>query len=397
MLPFSGLVILDFTRGYPGAFTTMILGDFGAEVIRIDPPGMKSRGQDVDPEELAAYNTVYRNKRSIIINLKSEEGQAVLHRLAKKADILLEGFRPGVMDRLNVGYETLKKINPRLIYCSLSGFGQSGPYVSKPAHDMNYISFGSVLGLIGQRNGSPYLPSNFIADLAGAALHGTIGILIALMARERTGKGQFVDVAYLDSVISMLSLEAPNYFRTGKVPRRGETILTGAVPWTNVYKCKDGEYVTIACIEPQFWVNLCQALGKEELIRLQTQPWGPSEEMDAATSELAEILLTKTRDEWFEFFDGMDVCFGPVYYMNETFSNPQVLHREMVVELNHPRLGKIKQIGHPIKLSDTPAEIRSLGTPDGSHTEEILRELGYTKEDIEKLRSSETVGFSSSS
>jgi len=393
MLPFSGIVVLDFARGYPGAYTTMFLGDFGAEVIRIDPPRVATPRQDYDPEEVTAYSTVYRNKKSIIINLKSEEGQAVLHRLVKKADVLLEGFRPGVMDRLNAGYQTLKEMNPRLIYCSLSGFGQDGPYVTKPAHDMNYISLGGVLSLIGQRNGSPYLPSNFLADLAGAGLHGVIGILIALMAREKTGKGQFVDIAYLDSVISLLSLEAPNYFRTGKVPRRGETVLTGAVPWTNVYKCKDGEYITIACIEPHFWVNMCRALGKEELIRLQTPSYVPSEEMDGAISELAEVFITKTRDEWFKFFKDIDVCFGPVYYLNETFSDPQVLHRRMVAEIHHPKIGKVKQIGLPIKLSDTPGQIRNLGTPDGTHTEEILLKLGYTRREIEKLRSTAAIGF----
>ena len=164
MLPFSDLVVLDFTRGYPGSYTTMFLGDFGAEVIRVDPPRQTAPRQDYDPEEIAAYNTVYRNKKSIIINLKSGEGQAVLHRLVKKADVLLEGFRPGVMDRLNAGYQTLKEINPRLIYCSSSGFGQDGPYVTKPAHDMNYISFGGVLSFVGQRNGPPYLPSNLITN-----------------------------------------------------------------------------------------------------------------------------------------------------------------------------------------------------------------------------------------
>ena len=393
MLPFSETVVLDFTRGYPGAYTSMFLGDFGAEVIRIDPPRETAPGQDYDPEEVAAYNTVYRNKKSIIINLKSEPGQAVLHRLVKRADVVLEGFRPGVMDRLNAGYETLKEINPRLVYCSLSGFGQDGPYVTRPAHDMNYISLGGVLSLVGQRNGPPYLPSNFIADLAGAGLHGLIGILIALAAREKTGEGQFVDIAYLDSVISLLSLEAPNYFRTGKVPRRGETGLTGAVPWTNVYQCKDGEYITIACIEPHFWVNICQALGKEELIRLQTPPYPPSEEMDNAIAELAALFITKTREEWVEFFEGMDVCFGPVRYLNETFSDPQVLHRHMVAEIDHPRIGKVRQVGLPVKLSDTPGQIRSLGTPDGSHTEEILLGLGYTGQEIEDLRTTGVVGF----
>lgn len=390
MLPFEGLRVLDFTRGYPGSHATMFLGDFGADVIRVDPPpGATPRG-DMDQEILAAFQTVHRNKKSIIINLKSEDGQAVLRKLVQKADILLEGFRPGVMARLGAGYEDLKEINPRLIFCSLSGFGQDGPYVSRPAHDMNYISLAGALSLIGQRNGPPYLPSNLLADFGGAAMHGLTGILIALFARERTGQGQHVDIAYLDSVISLMSQETPNYFLTGQVPRRGETRLTGAHPWTNVYCCQDGEYITIACIEPQFWDTLCREFDREDLIRYQREPY-PQEELDDVTRQLAEIFLTRTRDEWVEFFEGKEVCFGPVNYLNETFQNPQVLHRRMVVEIDHPKAGKVKQIGLPIKLSDTPGEIRSLGTPNGTDTGEILRELGYGEEEVGALLDSGAV------
>jgi len=386
MRPFEGLIVLDFAGIYPGSFSTMFLADFGADVIRVDRPAAATAaaGLPFASEEMAAYTTVHRNKRSIIVDMKSEGGQTVLHKLVARADILLEGYRPDVMTRLNADYATLSKINPRLIYCSLSGFGSSGPYVKKPAHDMNYISFGGVLSLIGERDGYPVLPSNFIADLAGAALHGLIGILTALHARERTGKGQHVDIAYLDSVISLLSLEAPHYFRSGNVPRRGETVLTGTVPWVKVYKCRDGEYITIACLEPHFWDNLCRLVGREDLIDLQRSPHS-QEEMDGASAQLAEIFLTRSREEWTEFFSGEDVCFGPVKYLDETFTDPQVLHREMVIEREHPRVGKVKQIGMPIKLSDTPAGVENLGVPDGANTDEILAELGYGEAEIDRL------------
>lgn len=392
MLPFSGLVILDLSRGYPPAYATMTLADFGAEVIRIDPPPTESRRGDRanDREEVAAYSTLLRNKKSIIINLRSGEGQSVLYELVKKADVLLEGFRPGVMARLNADYDTLKEINPRLIYCSLSGFGADGPYALRPGHDMNYIALAGVLSLIGPRDGPPYLPSNYIADYAGAALQGLIGILIALAAREKTGKGQFVDISYVDGVISLLAQEAPNYFQTGVVPRRGKTMLTGGVPWVNVYKCKDGEYITIAPIETHLYENLCRAIDKEELISKQ---FATPEENEKIKVTLTEVFMTKTRDEWFKFFEDKNTCVGPVYYLNETFSDPQILHRKMVEEVDHPKFGKIKQVGIAIKLSETPGQIKSLGTLSGAHTEEILLEAGYRKEEIERLRKSGTVGF----
>jgi len=224
--------------------------------------------------------------------------------------------------------------------------------------------------------------------MSGAGLHGAIGILIALMAREKTGKGQFVDTVYLDGVISLLAYEAAYYFYTGEVPRRGESYATGGVPWVNVYKCKDGEYISVNTFESHLWENLCRALERDDLIPYQNMPM---QEQDKAFSALAEVFLAKTRDEWFEFFKDKNTCVAPVYYLNETFADPQVLHRKMVVEMEHPRLGKIRQIGIPIKLSETPGQIRSLGTPNGVHTEQILAELGYSKEEIEKLRSVEAI------
>jgi len=393
MMALTGTVVLDLSRGFPGARCAVFLADFGAEVIRIDPPtgaistvtltGMEA----IEGEKLSAFYASNRNKKSIKLNLRSEQGREVFYRLIKKADVLIEGFRPGIMKRLQSDYETLKKQNPKLIYCALTGFGQDGPYANLPGHDMNYAALGGALSLIGPRDGPPYLASNILADVAGAGLNGTIGILMALLARERTGKGQFVDIAYLDGVISLLD-EAGNYFATGKVPRRGETFLTGGALYANVYRCKDGEYITIGCFEPNFWQNLCRAIGREDLIPLQDPP---PQKREMVKSALQEAFLAKTRDEWFEFCKDKDTCVAPVYYLNETFNDPQVRHRHMVVEIEDARLGKVRQIGIPIKLSDTPGQIRSLGVVPGANTKEILHELGYTREEIDKLRQAQAI------
>jgi len=384
------ITVLDMTRRYPGAYSTMYLGDFGAEVIKIDPPPEKFSlpGVDASTPEFAANYAPDRNKKSIVIDLASDGGQEIFSRLVKKADVLVEGFRPGVMKRLKADYETLIEENPRLIYCSLTGFGHDGPYARMPGHDMSYCALAGALSMIGQRNGPPYLASNYLADVAGAGLHGVIGILLALIAREKTGRGQFVDIAFLDGVISLLVTDASLYFATGKVPRRGETPTTGAMPWANIYRCKDGEYISVGCIEIHFWENLCRAVGREDLIPHHSPP---PEERDKVISEIGKVFLTQTRDEWFEFLKDKETCVGPVYYLNETFSDPQVLHRRMVVEVDHPELGKIKQTGIPIKLSETPGQIRSLGTLLGAHTNEILHDLDYDQEAIEDLRRSGAV------
>jgi crotonobetainyl-CoA:carnitine CoA-transferase CaiB-like acyl-CoA transferase len=376
--PLEGLIVLDLARGYPGAYSTLFLADFGADVIRVDPPPARP----VPPEAAirdGAYGIVHRNKRSVIINLQDPRGKEFFLRLASKADVLLEGFRPGVMKRLGVDYETLRLLNERLIYCSESGFGQSGPYVQKAGHDMNYIAMAGVLALIGEKNGQVYFPSNLVADMAGAGLHGTIGILLALAAREKTGKGQYVDISYLDATISLMAYEASRYFATGVAPKRGEAQYTGALPWVAAYRCKDGEYFTVAPIEPHLYMNFCRALGREDLVDKQrTTP----EENERIKAELAAIFLTRTRDEWTAFFKNVDTCVGPVMYLNETFADPQVLHRKMLVQVDHPQLGAIKQTGLAIRLSETPGQIRTTGVPSGANTREIMKTFGYTEAEI---------------
>lgn len=385
MLPLSEITVLDLNRRYPGAYSAMILGDFGADVIKVDAPGQQfpaAPGIDTMSEKFAAYYALDRNKKTIVINMKSQEGQEVFYKLVKKADVLIEGFRPGVMKRLNADYDALKRINPSLIYCSLTGYGHDGPYANMPGHDFNYCAIAGLLNLIGPRDGPPYFASNFLADMAGAGLHGVIGILIALVARGKNGHGQFVDISYMDGAMSLLAMEASVYFASGIAPRRGETVSTGGAPWAQVFKCKDGEYFTIGCAEPHLWENLCRALEREDLIAFHN---APREKVSKVVADLAQIFLTKSRDEWFDLLKDKDTCIAPVYTLDETFLDPQVLHRRMLVEIEHPKLGKIKQLGIPIKLSDTPGRIRSLGSLVGTHTEEILHSLGYDNNKIKKL------------
>ncbi len=384
--------MLDLARRYPGAYTTMFLSDFGAQVIKIDPPGpsIMAEIRNVPEERLAPFYALDRNKRSVVLDLKNPACREVFLRLAQRADVLVEGFRPGVTDRLGIGYKQLSELNPRLVYCSQSGFGQDGPYAGIPGHDANYLAMSGALSLIGERNGRPFLPSNLIADFAGAGLHSTIGVLLALMARERTGRGQYVDIAYLDTVVSLLAWQASMYFATGKLPKRGEDALTGAAPFYQVLRCKDGEYMTIGAAEPHLWVNLCKALGREDLI----DGYLPEtlEESDRIVAELAEVFATRTRDEWWTYLKDKNTCVGPVYNIDEALEDPQLRHREMVVEMDHPLVGKVTQTGIPIKLSETPGSIHRLGVPTGADTAAVLEELGYGEDEIQALRAQGALG-----
>ncbi|MDD5704089.1 MAG: CaiB/BaiF CoA-transferase family protein, partial [Dehalococcoidales bacterium] len=245
------------------------------------------------------------------------------------------------------------------------------------------------LSMIGAADGRPYAPSNYLADMGGAALHGLAGILIALIARYKTGQGQFIDISYTDSTLSLMEYDVFSYFHTGVVPRRGETMTTGLTAAGHIYQCKDGEYMVIACGEYHFWENLCRAIGREDLIRYHRMP---PEEQKPGIDELTKIFLTRTRDEWWEFLKDKDICAAPVYYINEALNDPQILHRQMVLNLEHPVLGTLKQLGFPIKLSNTPAGIRRLGKAAGFDTQKIMEELGYSSEDIQRLKQLGSIG-----
>ncbi|NQT47632.1 MAG: CoA transferase [Chloroflexi bacterium] len=395
-LALSGIRVLDLSGMGPASIAAMMLGDMGAEVIKIDlPPGGGSRGvgdglayipEDRDEALRMACNTsAGRNKKYTALNLRTEAGQRVFHKLAETSDVVLESFRPGVMDKMNVGYEAMSKTNPRIIYCAVTGYGQTGPYKSLPGHDANYAAMGGMQALIGEsKDGAPVLALNIVADMVVAVYHTVIGILLAVCARERTGRGQMVDVSMTDGVVGMLIgiPGATEYFYSGVVPKRGETMTSGNLPYYGVYQTKDDKWLTLCPIEPKFWANACRTLGCEEFIPQEFDP----DKKDEMLAELRKIFRTKTRDEWFDELCKADVPVGKVLELDEMFSDPQVLAREMVVEMNHEKLGKVRQIGMAIKLSDTPGTIRSLGGLLGQDTDEVLSGAGYAQSDINSLR-----------
>jgi alpha-methylacyl-CoA racemase len=399
--PLEGIKVLELIRVAPGAFCTMMLADMGAEVLKIETPPTETSeagaGQATEEARRAAFQFVNRNKRSIAINLKHPAGQKILHQLAADADVLVEGFRPGVMARLGGDYAMLSQINPRLIYCSLSGFGQDGPYRDLPAHDINYLSIGGVLNLIGEPDRPPAIPLNIIADYAGASMHGTVGILLALLARQQTGRGQWVDVSYLDTTVSLLAATpmVRDFFFNGNSYGRGAGALGGSFPYYTTYETADGKLLSVGCTEPWLWQNFCTAIGRADLARfaLRSEHFAGLADSTAqqAKQEVQEVLRRKTRDEWCAFFKDKNVCVAPVYTVAETFQDPHVVARHMVVDIEDRRYGTVRQAGVAIKLSETPGSIRHVGPMLGEHTEAVLETLGYTAAECAQLRQAGTV------
>lgn len=369
-----------------------MMADYGAEVIKIEEPGRGDyiRWRKPAIEGIGARHlTINRNKKSIELNLKSEEGKEIFKKMAANADVILESFRPGVMDRLGLGYDEISKINEGIIYCSLTGYGQTGPYRNLPGHDINYIGYSGILGLIGQKNGKPVVPGVQIADIGGGALMALSGISMALFHKERTGKGQYIDVSMLDGAVSWLYAAASDYFASAAVPERGKTRLSGQFAFYDVYETKDTKYITVGASEEKFWEEICQLIGKPEWIGLQNETGEVQEQLK---EEMSEFFKQKNQKEWLDLLQTKDTCVGPVYDIDEIFLDPQIIERQLFTEMNHPVAGVIKQFGFPIKFSQTPGKIHSHSPLLGEHTDEILLELDYSKESIEALRINEVIG-----
>lgn len=384
-LPLEGIKVLDLSRYLPGPLATQILADFGAEVIKIeDRKG--ELGRFLPPmidDTSARFYAVNRNKKSMGLDLKQPEGKEIFKKLAAEADIIVDQFRPDVMSKLGLGYETLKEINPRIIYCIITGYGLTGPMRDAAGHDINYLNISGITELLGTKEGPPAMSGVQIADTAGGSLYSVIAILLALAAREKTGKGQLCDVAMMDGALSLLSYTIGEWSGGGNLPKRGNELLTGGYATYNNYECKDGKYVSLGAVEAKFWASFCKKIGKEEYIPLQMditrQP-----ELEAS---IQSIMLTKTRDEWVEFFADSDICFTPVLTLDEMAQHPQVLAREMIHTLpDFQGSGKdLVCTGVPIKLSETPGEAKMVFAKTGQHTDEVLAGLGYSTSQIEQL------------
>lgn len=365
--------MIDLSRQLPGPFCSTLLADLGMDVLCVGAPS--------DPFGVG-IPFLARNKRSMTLNLKTERGRELLLSLIDGADVVLEGFRPGVTKRLGIDYETLAARNPRLVYCAITGYGQDGPYRDRVGHDINYLGFAGVLGYLGEEGRAPIVPGVQIADIGGGSLMAAVGILSALLAREHTGRGQMVDVAMMDGAVSwnVYNILLHQYF--GKPPVRGGEQLTGRNPCYGVYETRDGRHVTVGAYEGHFWATLCRHFGKEEWIPLQ---WEQGEKREEMMRFFRAAFREKTLAEWMAELGEKEICFGPVSSLDEVYADPQVRHRGMILETESPT-GRTRMTGVPIKLSDTPGSIRSAPTALGHDTDAVLAGLGLDAAAIAELR-----------
>lgn len=383
--PLKNIRVLDLSRLLPGPLCSLFLADLGAEVIKIEdteagdyirwlPPLLDDYG--------AVFHALNRNKKSIRLNLKRPEGIEVFKKLAERSDCIIESFRPGTMEKLGLGYQTLKEINPRLIYCAITGYGQDGPLRNRAGHDINYISIAGVLGATRGQDGTPVLPAVQIADIGGGSLLALSGILLALYQRERSGLGQFLDISMTDGCFAFMMHHLAESFGRGTKFKPGGERLTGGLACYQVYRTRDNKFISVGALEPKFWANLLRILGKEEFINSQFV----EDDQPAIKKALQEVFLTKTQKEWLELFEGKDVCCEPVYEPEEVESDPQIRARGLFTRIKL-RNGKASlQINTPIRGTGIKKINISQAPNYGEHTEAILKELGYSNDIISDLK-----------
>ena len=376
----AGIRVVDLTRYIPGPYCTRLLGDLGADVIKIEAPPIGDPTRAVPPavgEESAVFGALNRNKRSIAVDIRSEEGSAVVRRLVSEADVLVEAFRPGVLARHGLGALELCAAHPRLVYCSLTGYGQGGPLASRAGHDIDYLALGGFLGSNRDEAGRPVLPVTQVADMT-AGLLATVGILAALQARERTGRGQVVDASLLEGVLSLMTLPSARLLAGGALVNE----LAGTHACYHVFRCRDGKHLAVGALEPKFWEALCDVLGLGDLLGRQ---WEGGKKREETIGRLAAVFAEADRDEWVRRFAGIDACVEPVLDLAEALDHPQVEARRAVTE--QPAGEEwLRTVASPLRLSETPVSVRRGAPGFGVHTDDVLRDLGYGEGEIARMR-----------
>jgi crotonobetainyl-CoA:carnitine CoA-transferase CaiB-like acyl-CoA transferase len=379
-IPLSSVRVLDLSRGLPGPFCTQILSDYGAEIIKIEDRTGDPARRNHPPiaGESAQFFSVNRNKRSLTLDLKTKEGQSIFKKLLSNSDVLIDGFRPGTMEKLGLGYEILKELNPGLIYCSLTAFGSTGPLRFSPAHDVNVTALAGITELTGRHDGPPAISTVQISALSGA-LYAVIAVLIALLQRKETGLGQYCDVAMLDSSISLLAYTLAEWSANRNIPQRGKERLTGNSAYFNLYETSDGRYLSLGAAEKKFWEKFCSGIGKPEYIEIHKE----ESRQDEMIEEIQTILRGKSQQEWMEIF-GEEICLTPVLNLDEVSKHPQVQNREMIIKLDNFRESGMDLAlpGPAIKFSDISCQETFEFPRTGQHKLEILEELGYTPDEI---------------
>ena len=389
--PLASLKVLDFSTLLPGPFASLLLADMGAEVLRIESPTRMDLLRVLPPHDQgvsASHAYLNRNKRSLALDLKQPEALEVIKQLLQDYDIVLEQFRPGVMDRLGLGYEALKAINPKLIYVSITGYGQTGPYKDRAGHDINYLALAGLASYTGHADSGPLPLGMQVADIAGGSLHGVIGLLAAVIARQQTGQGQHLDVSMTDCVFSLNAMAGAGYLACGEEPGREGQMLNGG-SFYDYYRSRDGRWFSVGSLEPAFMKQLCAALGLEEL---ETLGLSPEPALQKALKNALRIEF-ETHDfaELCALFATLDACVEPVLSLGEAVRHPQLKARALVTEVPRGDGTTQAQMACPLKFSQGLPEPRHIGAAIGQHTDQVLGALGYSAERIEELRRAKVV------
>jgi crotonobetainyl-CoA:carnitine CoA-transferase CaiB-like acyl-CoA transferase len=383
-LPLKGIKVLDLSRLLPGGFCSMMLGDFGAEVIKVEEPGRGDYVRWTPPfldGQSAYFLSINRNKKSMVLDLKNPKGIDVFLRLVGTADVVIESFRPGVVDRLGIGYPHVAKVNPRIVYCSISAFGQSGPLRERVGHDLNCLALSGLLSITGMKGGPPIIPGVQLSDYA-TAMMATTAILLAYIECQRSGQGQYCDISMLDAITSWMGMPMVKYLADGLLPGPQDSMFNGAFACCNVYETKDTRFVVLGAMEEKFWISFCKVIGREDLIPLQ---WESQTVQEKIKKELSLLFRQKTIGEWVKLLDGQEICFSPVLNIEETLHFPHLQSRGMFQDIKGEGGKTIPQVGFPMKLSNTPAAYSIPPLKMGQDNRSILQKAGFSAKEIQLL------------